>query len=229
VAFADEIVVVDSGSSDRTVEIARSFGCRIYVEDWKGYGFQVDSVVEKYRNEWVLIMDADESIPEETRRAIGGIVTLPSAAAACSFPRKNHLYGRWMRHSDMWSDRVVRHVWRGAGRFHVQSHGKWRTEGLLDEFLLCPIEHYSFKGFSDMITTLNKRTTTIAGEEYKSMRKVSPLTPAVHGFSMFFRMYFLKLGFLDGFDGFTMALIKSAGSYFKYAKILELQRYGDRI
>jgi glycosyltransferase involved in cell wall biosynthesis len=224
VSFADEIVLVDSGSTDRTLEIAREFGCRIYVEDWKGYGFQMNSAVEKCGNEWVLIMDADESIPEETRQAIEGIVALSSAADAYSFPRKNHLHGRWMRHSDMWPDRVVRLVRKGTGRFHVRSHGKWRTEGLLDESLLCPINHYSFNNYSDLIETINKRSTAVAREQYGQVGNIWPLTPVLHGLLMFLRIYILKLGFLDGFDGLALAVGKGMGSFFKYAKIIELRR-----
>ncbi|MCL0071477.1 glycosyltransferase family 2 protein [Thermodesulfovibrionales bacterium] len=109
VSFADEIVVVDSKSTDKTVEIAKEFGCRVFVEDWKGYSSQKNSAIDKCKHDWVLVIDADESIPEETKNEIVRIINATANSAdAYSFPRKNFFHGKWIRHSGWWPDRVVR-------------------------------------------------------------------------------------------------------------------------
>ncbi|MCL0061728.1 glycosyltransferase family 2 protein [Thermodesulfovibrionales bacterium] len=93
VSFADDIVVVDSKSTDKTVEIAKEFGCRVFVEDWKGYGPQKNSAIDKCKHDWVLVVDADESIPEEAKSEIVRIVNATSNSAdAYSFPRKKTFY-----------------------------------------------------------------------------------------------------------------------------------------
>ncbi|MCL0086518.1 glycosyltransferase family 2 protein [Thermodesulfovibrionales bacterium] len=95
VSFADDIVVVDSKSTDKTVEIAKEFGCRVFVEDWKGCGPQKNSAIDKCKHDWVLVVDADESIPEEAKSEIVRIVNATSNSAdTYSFPRKNFLYGK---------------------------------------------------------------------------------------------------------------------------------------
>jgi len=97
VSFADDIVVVDSGSTDRTVKIAKEMGCRVFIEEWKGYGPQKQSALQKCKNEWVLIIDADERIPEETKEKIMEIVKNP-LADAYSFPLKNFFHKKWIKH-----------------------------------------------------------------------------------------------------------------------------------
>src|SRR3990172_9092730 len=116
VSFAPDIVVLDSGSTDGTVEIARGFGARVFVEDWKGFGPQKQSAVSKCNNEWVLLVDADEIIPPMTRDEIVEVLKKPSADAY-SFPRKNFFHGRWIKHAGWWPDRVVRLVCKDRGRF----------------------------------------------------------------------------------------------------------------
>ena len=97
-SFADDIVVVDSGSTDRTVEVAGDFGCRVFVEEWKGYGPQKNSALNKCKNEWAFILDADERVPEETARSITRVLERPEAVAY-RLNRRNFLHGRWMKHS----------------------------------------------------------------------------------------------------------------------------------
>ena len=222
VAFADDIVVVDSGSSDRTVEIAKEFGCRIFIEDWKGYGPQKNSALDKCSNKWVLLLDADERVPDETKEVI--IKTLGGPTAdAYSFRRKNYLHGRWLKHSGYWPDRQVRLVNRNNGRFQGFIHEKWVTEGHV-HVLNAPIEHHAFSNYSDMLKTLNEYSSVIAQELYNSGRRAHALSPVYHGIGMFFKIYLIEKGFLDGMDGLVTAITKAGGSFFKYAKLLEIQR-----
>lgn len=222
VSFADDIVVVDSGSTDRTVEIAKEFGCRVFVEDWKGYGFQKNSAVEKCRHTWVLLLDADEMVPDEAKESIIGVLEKPSADAY-SLKRKNYFHGKWIKHSGNWPDRNIRLVNKTKGSFRSVIHERWVTDGRLqdlDAFIL----HYSFSSYSDLIKILNKYSTITAGELFSSGKRANPLSLLYHGIGMFLKIYFLERGFLGGLDGLVISLTKAGGSFFKYAKLLELQR-----
>ena len=222
ISFADDIVVVDSGSSDNTIKTAREFGCRVFIEEWKGYGPQKNSAVEKCMHKWVLLIDADERITVETKEAIQKVLERP-AADAYSFKRKNYLHGRWLKHSGYWPDRQIRLVNRTKGLFQSVIHEKWVTEGRLIDLNTC-IEHYAFSNYSDMLETLNEYSTVIARELFASGRRANPLSPLCHGIGMFLKIYLIKMGFLDGMDGLVTALLKAGGAFFKYAKLVELQR-----
>ena len=117
VAFARQIVIVDSGSTDATLKIAAEFGCEIYNEAWRGFGPQKQSAIEKCRQPWILVLDADERIPPETADVIKKIVTDSNVKeAGFSFPRKNYFQGRWIKHAGWWPDRIVRLFRKEAGR-----------------------------------------------------------------------------------------------------------------
>jgi glycosyltransferase involved in cell wall biosynthesis len=223
VSFADDIVVVDSGSTDRTVEIAKEFGCRVFVEYWKGDGPQKNSAIDKCKYEWVLVVDADERIPEETAREIKQIISDPKNADAYSFPRRNYFHDRWIRYCGYWPDRIVRLVRKSTGRFQAITHGRWETSGVLEKVDM-PIDHYSFTSYSDMLTILETRSTDMARELFEIGNRANIFTPFFHGIAMFIKVYIFKLGFLNGLDGFIIAITKTGGSFFKYAKLLELQR-----
>ncbi len=223
VSFADEIIVVDSGSTDKTVAIARDFGCRVFVEDWKGDGPQKNSAIDKCSHEWVLIVDADERIPEETRTEIRKLIDKDRGADAYSFPRKNYFHGRWIKHCGWWPDRIIRLVKKSKGRYRSITHGIWATSGTLARTDV-PIEHFSFSSYSDMLKIMEGRSTDMAKELFDTGRRINAITPFVHGLSMFMQVYILKQGFLDGLDGFVIAITRAGGSFLKYAKLLELQR-----
>jgi glycosyltransferase involved in cell wall biosynthesis len=222
VSFADDIVVVDSGSTDRTVVIAKEFGCRVFTEDWKGYGPQKNSAVDKCEHELVLLLDADERVPIEAKEVILKVLQKPEADAY-SVKRKNYLHGRWLKHSGYWPDRHIRLVNKTKGSFQSVIHEQWVTNGRVQD-LDVHIEHYAFSNYSDMLETLNNYSTIIARELFTSGKRATPLSPLYHGIGMFLKIYFLKWGILDGMDGLVTALTKAGGSFFKYAKLLELQR-----
>lgn len=224
VSFAEDIVVLDSGSQDKTIEIAKSLGCRVFVEEWKGFGLQKQSAVGKTLYRWVLSLDADERIPPETAKVISQVVQDPKAQAY-SFPRKNFFHEKWIKHCGWWPDRVIRLFDKDKGRFKpVMVHESWVTEGKVIN-LNVPIEHYSFENYSHMINKLNQFSTAAARQLFEEGVRVTPFSPFLHGWWMFIRSYFLRLGILDGFDGFIISLLNAGGSFFKYARLLEFQRH----
>ena len=112
-----EIIVVDSGSTDRTVEIAKSFGARVFMEEWKGFAAQKNSAIDKATGDWILSLDADESLDLGTDKTVNALLSKPDGASGYQIPRKNHFLGRWMRHGGFWPDPKLRLFRRGKGRF----------------------------------------------------------------------------------------------------------------
>ncbi len=230
VAFADDIVVVDSGSTDRTVEIAQSYGARVTVEPWRGFSGQKQFAVDNCRHDWVLILDADERVPGETARQIARVLQdSHQDVSGFSFKRKNYFHGRWIKHCGWWPNPVLRLVNRTKGSFDGRAvHESWVTDGPV-EALDSEIIHFSFRDYSEMITTLDRYTGIGARDLYDSDEPPSSIyTSLSHGLWMFFKVYFLDQGVRAGFDGFVISLMHGAGSFFKYAKHREMTKYTSR-
>ncbi len=226
VSFADDIVVVDAGSTDRTVEIAREFGCRVFVEEWKGFGPQKNSAIEKCRHEWILLLDADERVAAGTGNVIAKTLEDPSAAAY-RLNMRHFFHGKWIRHCGYWPDPHTRLVNKNRGSFQGSIHEKWLTDGPVHDLNAC-IEHYGFSNYSDMLKTLDEYSTIISQELFAAGKRVNVFAPIHHGAGMFLKIYLLEMGLLDGIDGLVIALTKAGGSFFKYAKLLELQRQSSK-
>lgn len=226
VSFADEVLLVDSGSRDDTVSIAESFGCRVISQPWLGYARQKQYAVDHCRNDWVLIIDADERVPVETAGALAEVSNFTEKEyAGYSFLRKNFLHGRWIRHCGWWPNRVVRLVDRRLGRFSNDSvHERWLSDGTV-KALDFHIEHHSFRNYADMIHKMQTYSTLAAQDMLRSGEHAWWWSPLSHGLWMFIRTYFLELGVLEGFDGFMISLLNAEGSFMKYAKLREAMIY----
>jgi glycosyltransferase involved in cell wall biosynthesis len=222
-SFADEIVVVDSGSVDDTVRIAGDAGCRVILEKWRGYAGQKQFAVDQCRNDWVIILDADERIPRETAEKLGEIpLNGGSSVTACSFLRKNYFHGRWIRHCGWWPDRIVRLVNRKKGRFNTRLvHERWITDGNVRDLDLI-IDHYSFRNYSDLISKMQTYSTLSARDMFAQGKHARGWTPLSHGLWMFLRTYIFEMGVLEGFDGFMISALNGGGSFMKYAKLIEM-------
>jgi len=225
VAWADEIVVVDSGSADRTVDIARELGAKVVVTgDWPGFGPQKNRALDLATGDWVLSLDADEWLTvasaEEIRRAIGAGVT---GAAAFRMPRRSSFCGRFMRHSGWWPDYVVRLFRRGSARFSDDSvHERVMVEGAIGT-LREPIMHETYVDLEDMLVKMNSYSTLTARSRQQD-GKTSGLVQAVsRAVWAFIRTYFLRAGFLDGREGFMLAVATAEGTYYRYLKLLLLR------
>ncbi|HFQ80646.1 MAG TPA: glycosyltransferase family 2 protein, partial [Desulfobacterales bacterium] len=162
-AFADEVVVVDSGSTDRTLEIAESFGAKVFNESWRGFGAQKQFAIEQCAGDFILLLDADERLPPETAAEIKDILNAASCEAY-SLPRKNYFLNRWIRHAGWWPDRSTRLFKRGNASMPPQLvHESLRVQGRTGE-LACPIIHYPFRDISQMMLKMDKYSTAGALE-----------------------------------------------------------------
>jgi glycosyltransferase involved in cell wall biosynthesis len=227
IVFARQIVVVDSGSEDGTLRIASDFGCEVFGEAWRGFGAQKQFAVEQCREEWILVLDADERIPPETARVIRRIVESPGAADGYSFPRKNFFQGRWIRHAGWWPDRVVRLFRKGKGRVtEVRVHEAVAVEGLV-ESLDVPIEHRTESRIGPILRKIDRYSTLGAEEAFAQGRRSSIWEAFLRAKFTFFRNYLLRGGFLDGPQGLTLAVTDAVNKFFKYAKLSERNRRNE--
>ncbi|MDR3569791.1 MAG: glycosyltransferase family 2 protein [Syntrophobacteraceae bacterium] len=227
VSFAAEVVIVDCGSRDRTEVIAKEFGARFFVEPWKGYGPQKNSALEKCACDWVLILDADERIPPETAVKIGELIADKGSVDAYSFRRKNLFHSKWIHSTDWWPDEVTRLFKRARGRFEGLTHEKLVVDGVTKR-LTCCIEHLSYNSYSELFKKLDDYSTEQSEQMFSAGRRAGPADAVFRGAWMFFRNYFLRLGFTAGFDGFVISLSKGMGTFLKYAKLYELRNLRSR-
>jgi hypothetical protein len=226
VRFAEQIVVIDSGSIDGTAEIARNFGCQVYNEPWRGFGAQKQFAIDQCTHPWVLLLDADERVPAVTASAIKNIVDSDSEeTAGYSFPRKNFFQGRWIRH--LWGkDRVVRLFRKNRGRMtNARVHEAVEVKGPVEN-LDVPLDHYTESSLSKLLVKMNHYTTLGAQEAFEEGKRASVWTAVFLAIFAFLQSYFLKRGFLDGVQGLTLSVAESVSKFFKYAKLSELSRKG---
>ena len=205
VSFAADLVVVDSGSSDRTVGIAREYGARVFEEAWRGFGPQKQFAIEQCLHDWVLVLDADERIPAETAAEIEEALRHPGHAAF-SFPRKNYFMGRWMRHSGWWPDRVIRLFDKARCRMSANLvHESVSTAGSVGK-MTNPIIHFTSKGLAQTVEKINRYSGAGAEELFRGGSKAGIGTAVLRGGWAFFSTYFIRLGFLDGSPGLVNAV-----------------------
>jgi glycosyltransferase involved in cell wall biosynthesis len=217
---ADEVLVVDSGSTDLTREIAIRLGARVIEEPWRGYGAQKNFAARAAANDWILSIDADESV---TDRLEAEILTLKKDGVrfdGYSFPRLAQYLGRWIRHSGWYPDRKVRLYDRGkaewVGEYVHESVRVAGTTGELHGNLL----HYTCASLSEHLRTLD-RYTSLAARELAAQNKVPARRLALDPAWTFFRTYVLQRGFLDGRQGLAIAWMAALYTFLKYAKACE--------
>jgi len=222
--FADDVVVVDSESTDRTVEVARAAGARVFVEPWRGFGPQKQYAVDQCRNRWVLILDADERIPPETAIALRYLVTGGADCDAYSILRKNYYTDRLIRHGSWQNDRVTRlfdkTVCYMPSQMVHESLVVNGTVGRMDS----PILHYARTDLHQSVDKLNRYSTIGAREMFQRGRVTSMAEAILRSLWCFGYNYILRAGFLDMSAGFIIAVSDAVETFFKYAKLYELHR-----
>ncbi len=223
IKWCDEIILVDSGSTDNTLNIARQFSEQVFIENWKGYGPQKQSALEKATGQWVLSIDADEVVTSELAREIKAAVS-SADKAGYYIPRKNFYKNKWLRHGGQYPDYVLRLFRRDSGRFSPSMvHEKVIVNGPCGR-LKEPLLHYTFQDLSALIEKINRYSSLSSKELYQAGRRCGPFTPILHFLSFFIRDYLLRLGFLDGLEGFNVAFVKALGIYLKYAKLKDMTK-----
>lgn len=220
VAFADEFIVVDSGSTDDTVELARQFGARVEVTpDWPGFGPQKNRALNLATGDWVLSIDADERVTPELAEEIKAVLAKPGAQAY-EIARLSAFCGRFIRHSGWWPDYVLRLFRRGSARF---SDAAVHERVLLDEGKPLKLRHhfihYPYANLDALIAKVNRYSSDAAAMMYARGRRATVFSAMGHGFWTFVRIYLIRRGFLDGRHGLVLAVTAAAGSFFRYAKL----------
>jgi glycosyltransferase involved in cell wall biosynthesis len=218
VAFCDERIVVDCGSSDATVEIARGKGARVEFHEWCGFGPQKNYALSLATGIWVLSLDADERVSDELAAAIKAAIA-EDGADAFEFPRVSSFCGRQMRHSGWYPDYVLRLFRRGKASFDdVIVHERVIYAGKVKR-LRPPLLHEPVRKLEDALSRMDRYSTASAQAILASGRRVSFFTGVGHGLFAFLRTYVLRAGFLDGPEGFLLAVANAQGSFYRYMKV----------
>jgi glycosyltransferase involved in cell wall biosynthesis len=220
-----EIVVVDSESTDRTVEIAQSYGAKVFVEKWKGFAAQKNSAMDKASMDWVLQLDADEPLEPELAAEINVALKVASGLSGFWIPRKNFFLGRWIRHGGFYPDPKLRLVRRGAGRFEEYgAHPTMKVNGPTGR-LTHALLHDAYPTLRAYIDHMNSYSSMGAEVAFaKGLRRFSFTNIVVRPLLTFIYNYFIRLGFLDGREGLLLHLYHSVYVSWKYAKTWELSR-----
>ncbi|MGA7221208.1 MAG: glycosyltransferase family 2 protein [Candidatus Sulfotelmatobacter sp.] len=229
VAWADEIVLVDSGSKDRTCEIARAHGAQVVVEPWRGYVAQKQYAIELCTREWTLLLDADEEVSPGLAEEIKAQIAGPDAASGYWLPRKNLFLGRWMRHGGFYPDPKLRLFRHGYG--FVTGHDPHDRCELKSEVpritlrLKNALVHYTYPdlalylGHMNRYSSLGAQLAVAKGHNTFSFTNI-----ALRPMATFVYNYFIRLGFLDGREGLLLHMYHAGYVSWKYAKAWELGR-----
>jgi glycosyltransferase involved in cell wall biosynthesis len=223
VAFADEVVVVDSGSSDGTAALAERYGARVLAMEGLGFGPQKQFAVEQAAHDWVLCLDADERVSPELAASLVRALEAP-AAKVYRMARRNRFLGRWLRHGEGYPD------W--SARLFDRRHARWSDDTVHEKLLYAvspgtlagDLLHESAEDLGRYLEKQNRYTTLAAQELHRSGRRAGLAELALSPVVRFFRFYLLRLGFLDGLPGLAHISIGCMNSFMKYAKLIELQR-----
>lgn len=228
VAFADEIVVVDSGSTDTTLEIARAHGARIIEHlDWPGFGPQKNRALDALATTWVLSIDADEIVSPQLAASIRAAIAKPRADVY-EIDRLSSFCGQWVRHSGWYPDWIPRLFRRGAARFSGDLvHERLVFEGptqRLDGRLL----HYSYEDFESVLRKLDAYSSAGAAQRHAAGQRGSFGKAVARGLWAFVRTWILRRGFLDGRAGFMIAVFNAETVYYRFLKLAHLDEADRR-
>ncbi len=224
VTWADEIVVVDSGSTDRTVEIAKKYGASVVQIPFEGFGRLRNRALEACTNEWIFSLDADERCTPEVHDEIKQIVSDHAALNAYFVPRRNYFMGRWIRHSGWYPDYRQPQLFRN-GMFRYKDdpvHEGFVASGRVG-YLKNAIWQIPFQDLEQVIEKMQRYSSLGADKLAARGVKSSIVKAFLHGLMAFIRIYLLKGGFLDGGAGFVTAFGNFEGTFYRYAKLAVAQ------
>lgn len=229
----EDIVVVDSFSEDRTVEICRKYTNRIYQQEWQGYARQKQLAVNYAEKPWVLILDADERVTPELKEEIKHLFAHPTHIANYGYfgfyvPRKNFFLGRWIKYGGWWPDYTIRLFRKDSGYVEEREvHEKIIVKGSVG-YLKNPLEHHTYRSITEYIKKM-EAYSTLAAKEFVSKNPEPSETSLIFKMSLnpiftFLKMLFLKQGFRDGIHGFILAVLYSFYTFLKYLKAWEMRQ-----
>ncbi len=220
-SFADEVIVLDSGSVDETISLAERAGARVLKTDWPGFGAQKNRALDAAGCDWIFSLDADERITPELAAEVRATIANAETGGYAGFqvPRLSQFCGQFMKHSGWWPDYTTRLVRAGAGRFsELQVHESLNINGTLGK-LTHHMLHYSYRNLEDVLAKLDQYSTAGARDKLRAGKSAFLSSAIAHGFWAFMRTYFFRAGFLDGRLGFVLAVYNAQTSYYKYLKL----------
>jgi len=224
IVWADEIIVLDSGSTDNTVAICREYTSKVFVTGWPGFGPQKNHALEMATCDWVLSLDADERVTPELQAEIRTAIDYPGNNIAFKMPRLSNYCGRYMRYSGWWPDYIIRLFCRGRAHFtndlvheHLIVHGAVET-------LSKPLIHNSFDDLEDVLNKINSYSSAGASMMHQKKKKATLASSILHGLWAFVHTYILRAGFLDGREGLMLAVSNAEGTYYRYLKLMMMTR-----
>ena len=222
--WADEVVVVDSGSTDGTATIARGKGATVLSREWSGYVDQKNFAADRVSNDWIFSLDADERIPPPLAAEVQALLASEPPKRGYRVPRVSFHLGRWIRTTDFYPDFQTRLYDRRAARWRGKYvHESVSVDGPVGR-LRHDLEHYSYRDLSDQLDRVNHYTSLAARQLREDGRRAGPLELLIHPPAAFLRNYLLRRGILDGIVGLTISLVNAYSVLLKFAKLWELQQ-----
>ena len=224
--WMDEIVVVDSFSRDKTVEISREYTEHVFHNPWNGYGEQKNFVIDQTTTDWVFIMDADERVTPELREAIERILKDDDSSGPVAYyvPRRNYFYGKWIQRAGCYPDYQLRLFRRGTGRMdNAEPHPQFICTGIV-AYLTQPLDHYSVRTVEDHFQKINSLTNLAARERGKTKTVVRWSDLMLRPLFTFWKYFVARQGFREGMHGLVFCMFASMYTFVKYAKLWERTR-----
>ena len=229
VTWANEIIVIDSNSSDDTVKICRSFHAVVKKSlNWPGFGAQKNKALSLAKNRWILSIDSDEVVSKNLANEIRRIVRLNPKGSAFNIERINFFCNQQVKYSGWQNDYVIRlFPKKGSAFTKDQVHEKIIFEGSLHK-IYGPILHYSYRNLDDVTDKIHRYSSAAARDLLYSEKKITLRSALYHSFWAFFKTYFVRFGFLDGKIGLIIAFMNMETTFYKYVKAIELKSYYDQ-
>jgi len=223
--FVDELILLDSGSEDKTVEIGTALVDRVEHRSWTGFCDQLNHISTLATHEWVLVLDADERISEEGALEIKKVLENPTAVCY-RLPRLTKYLGSWLRHGEFYPDYTIRLYKKGSGHYEGEPHAQYLPEGTVED-LKIPMRHYMLKNLGQQLETMDRYSLEHAKALVNSGKKSARLAALIHSIQRFVKGYVFKGGFLDGWAGFVAASTASFHVFFKYVRVEEEAQFKE--
>jgi glycosyltransferase involved in cell wall biosynthesis len=226
VKWADEVVVCDSGSTDRTLDIAGEYGSRTFQDTWRGFADHKNLAVERTRHPWVLVLDADERVTPGLQQEIEAVLADPAALEGYLIPRRSYFLGQWIRECGWYPDETVRLFRRGRGYFRERAvHEAVAVDGRVGR-LAAPLEHYTYDSVSAFLQRMDRYSTLAAEELQRTGRSAHSWDLVGRPAWTFLRMFLLQGGWREGWRGLVLSGLYASYAFSKYAKLWELTQAG---